>query len=119
MKSADSDILYYGNGRGGAAVSLDDGITVIVATGRTLDRTGVPMWEETDLEDIEALLTEPQKKAIQDYRNRPPLTPLQEMAERLRRKTALRLRRENAQPNSHTYLGQLGEEALVVMSEED
>jgi hypothetical protein len=115
----DDNIIFYENGRGGAAVSLDGGVSVIVPTGRSLNLADTPVWEETDFEHTEVLLTRVQQKALQDHLDRGPLTPLEEMAENLRRESTLRKRRENAPQNFCKYRGKLGERTLVVLSETD
>lgn len=58
------EILYYTNGRGGSAVSVDGGEHVVVATGRSLLLVDTPVWEEADEEDC--TLSSEQEAAVQE-----------------------------------------------------
>lgn len=111
-------IIFYGNGRGGGAVSLDGGVTVIVATGRRLNLADTPVWKNADPEEIEPLLSEAQGAALAAYRERPPLSPLEKMAEDLSRRSALRQRQERG-PGRPAYWGKLPDSARVVVSGDD
>lgn len=54
------EVLYYGNGRGGVAISVDGGEYVVIKTGRRL-LLSATAWEEADTEDRSAL--SPQQEA--------------------------------------------------------
>lgn len=58
------EILYYTNGRGGSAVSVDGGEHVVVVTGRSLLLVDTPVWEEADEEDC--TLSPEQEAAVQE-----------------------------------------------------
>jgi len=75
------EILYYRNPKGAVAISLDEGVTVVIPSGRRLPTTEV--WEETDEDNLEELLTEHQVQVLADFRSRPALTGLDLMAWRL------------------------------------
>jgi len=56
------EVLYYDNGRGGTAISVDGGEYVVVRTGRRL-LLSETSWEESDEEDCGPLTAE-QESAI-------------------------------------------------------
>lgn len=58
------DLIFYTNGKGGVAVSVDGGMEVIVPTGRFLFVENT-VWEEDDSFGIEDL-NEVQKKLIEE-----------------------------------------------------
>ena len=58
------EILYYTNGRGGSAVSVDGGEHVVVSTGRSLLLVDTPVWEEANEEDC--VLSPKQQQAVQE-----------------------------------------------------
>jgi len=62
------EVLFYENGRGGVAVSVDGGEHVVISTGRTLLLADTA-WEESGEEPWDDL-TEPQKAAIVEARER-------------------------------------------------
>ncbi len=70
------EVLYYSNGHGGVAISVDGGEYVIVRTGRRL-LLSETKWEEAD-EDEVGLLSPEQETAIDDVeRERAAMTPEQ------------------------------------------
>lgn len=56
------EVRYYGNGRGGTAISVDGGEYVVISNGRSLYLPDTA-WEEADEEDCSPL-SEDQKAAI-------------------------------------------------------
>ena len=54
--------LYYRNRAGAIAVSVDDGDTLVLPNGRTIEVNA--MWEETDPD--EGALSEPQREAVRN-----------------------------------------------------
>lgn len=92
---ADIEVLFYRNRKGDVAVSLDDGETVWTPQGRNIPMT--PAWEWADEDGLELLLTPHQVKAIEDARNAPPLTEIEELVLRLH-KRQLAVRKDYYQP---------------------
>jgi len=80
----DIEILFYRNCKGAVAVSLDDGETVWTPQGRNIPIT--PAWEWTDEDGLLPLLTPPQVKVLEEARNAPPLTEIEELALRLHKR---------------------------------
>ena len=62
------EVLYYTNGRGGAAISLDGGEHVILKNGRKLLQEDT-IWVESDVDEA-GPLSEIQEQAISDERAR-------------------------------------------------
>lgn len=113
MQDGVMEILYYRTDRGGIAISLDEGETVIIPSGRKMPIT--PVWKETD-EDLEDSLTVMQAGALEEFREKPPMTDLEQMAWNLR-KAERQDEKNYAQPEpDHRYVR---ESALVVVAEFD
>jgi hypothetical protein len=77
MKDGILDLLYYRNPQGNVAISLDEGETVIIPSGKRLRVT--PVWVETDEEGLESRLTQEQADALAVFRVKPPMTDLEQM----------------------------------------
>jgi hypothetical protein len=58
------EVIYYSNGQGGTAISVDEGEHVIIANGRWL-LASETTWEEEGEDDC-GPLSEAQKKAIEE-----------------------------------------------------
>ena len=108
-KDVEEDILFFSNGRGGVALSVDAGETVMIANGRTLDPRKT-VWEETG-EDVEDQLSDLQQAYLRDARS----VVLSDV-ERL-----IRQHRRQRLAESHLYIPEkvrvhVPEDALVVKS---
>lgn len=108
------DILYYRNARGGVAFSPDEGETVVVPIGRRIPIT--PVWKETDedAEDLEPLLTPVQSQILEEFKQKPPMTRIEQMAWELGRRERL-AEKDYAQPEPEHR--KLLESAIVVVSD--
>ena len=113
MSSWEQDIIFYTNGRGGVAVSVDRGDSLILANGRNI-QAAETVWEETD-EDVEARLTDVQKQAVTEVRSRPELDGMDKIVYGYTRA------RQNIQRNDMPLPGRkppvLSEDAVVVVSD--
>ena len=69
--------IFYRNPKGDLGLSLDEGETIWTHQGRNIPMT--PVWEWTDEEDLETLLNPAQTKALQDARNAPSPTELDQL----------------------------------------
>lgn len=108
-------VLYYENGRGGIAVSIDDGDHVILANGKIL-YTHHTVWEEC-AEDYEDLLSPIQKEAVERARKAwEERKDVDEVISAFRR-DRLKAERRTPQKGKPEKKIQVPEGALVVMSE--
>lgn len=82
----EEDIIFYQNGKGGTAVSVNGGDTAILANGKEISLTSKTAWVEAE-DDFaaEESLSEAQRSAVDKVRARPPLTQTEIMALTLRR----------------------------------
>ena len=79
----EQDIVLYTNSKGGVAISIDGGETLMIADGRTLP-VGETVWTEGDVD--ESRLSEVQTRYIEDARaSTGEMTELQKIAANLRR----------------------------------
>lgn len=105
--------LFYRNCVGAVALSVDDGETVWIPQGRNIPLT--PAWKWTDEDGLEACLNDVQTKALEHARNAPPLSDLEQMAEKLR-KGQLKTKKDYRQSR---VFRQVSESVLVVKSDPD
>jgi len=109
------DPLYYENGRGGVAVSLDAGEFVIVKTGRKLLLTQVPLWEESH-EDLEHLLSPEQVAALEKARAAPPPTEMGGLVNTFR-KRRLQQERQDGKARPKAAPRKLSDSVRVITSD--
>jgi hypothetical protein len=115
MQNGIFTILYYRNSRGGVAFSPDEGETVVVPKGRRIPITSV--WQEIDDEDEEDILpglTPIQVQILEEAKQRPPMTELEQMAWELGRRERL-AERDYAPPENE--FRRILESAIVVVSD--
>lgn len=112
MRDGILEVIYYRNCHGAVSVSLDEGETVILPTGRRIPLT--PVWEESDEDGLDMLLTPPQVQALAEFRARPPMTELEQMAWDMR-KRRLAVAKDYAQPVPEPR--KIRESAKVVVSD--
>lgn len=112
MRDGILEVTYYRNCHGAVSVSLDEGETVVIPMGRTIPLT--PVWEESDEDGLDALLTPSQAQALAEFRARPPMTELEQMAWDMR-KRRLAAVKDYAQPIPEPR--KIRESARVVVSD--
>ena len=71
------DIVYFTTERGLVAVSLDEGATILLPTGKTMKPTEA--WEESPVE-LPGKLNERQRTAVEAFLACPPMTEVEEIA---------------------------------------
>lgn len=110
----ETQIIFYQNPRGGYAVSIDGGDTVVLPTGNRIDLVG-SVWTEADDEDLaEKNLSAVQHRALQEVRLRKNATGIDAIL--LRSKESKRsLRGYYAKPEAPPPV--VPEGALVVKSD--
>lgn len=108
----DLPVYYFTTANGLVAVSLDDGVTILLPTGRNIAPTEV--WEEVD-DDLEDRLNEVQKKALDEFRSK-PLTTMERIVRDLTKNRSLQARHFRQPGRPHKVLS---EDAVVVKSSFD
>jgi len=108
------ELLFYRNKIGAVAISVDDGETVWIPSGRNLPLTLA--WEWTDEPGLETLLTPQQNKVLEEAKNAPPLTEIEKMAEDLRKRQRDAQKDYFQPPPPHR---RVRESVLVVTSDPD
>lgn len=108
----EQDIIFYENGRGGVALSVDGGQLILLANGKILPAEDT-VWE-VSYEDVEAKLTPVQRDALEEARKAPPLDELGEVLAEARR-DRIRARKNSLQ--TPRPIPKVPEGALVVVSD--
>lgn len=115
MNNGVFEILFYRNPRGGVAFSPDEGETVVVPIGRRIPLT--PVWKEEvdeDAEEMEKFLTPVQLQMLEEFRERPPMTQIEQMAWELGRRERL-AEKDYVQPEPEYR--KILDSAIVVVSD--
>lgn len=114
-RSRELQIIFYANGRGGVAVSVDEGETLVLADGRVLP-AGSTIWKEALDDEVEDRLSPVQRARVEQVRAKPPARGMEAVVEQYRA-DRLRVSRQFAQPDPE--FPEVPEGALVVKSEFD
>lgn len=107
------DIIYYETAKGLVAVSLDEGETIILPSGKTMPPT--EMWEESPI-DLKDKLNALQLEAVEKFLAQPGMTELEQIAWR-HHKRALGVAKDY-KPPAPEY-PEVPMDAVVVKSEDD
>lgn len=111
----EQDIVLYTNNKGGVAISIDGGETLMIADGRFLP-VGETVWTEGDVD--ESRLSDAQTKYVEDARSLSgEMTELQKIAANLRRDR--RARESDYYRPKEPIKRKLPESALVIAAEFD
>lgn len=114
-RSRELQILFYVNGRGGYAVSVDDGETLFLSSGKTIPQAGT-VWQEALDEDVEPRLSAQQRQVVAEVRARPPARGVAAITEQYRADRIF-ASRHYAQPDPEPV--SVPESALVIKAEFD
>lgn len=104
--------LYFVTEKGLVAVSFDEGLTIILPSGKALKPTEV--WEETD-EDLEHRLSDAQLAALRLMRQA-PVTELDALVQKHLHRT---IRDNQGYRQARAPAREVGENALVIKSDLD
>jgi hypothetical protein len=107
------EILYFTTPKGLVAVSLDEGETIVLPSGKTMKPTEV--WEEASTDLIDKL-TPIQRAALDTFRAAPEMTDLERMAWDLHKGT-LKAAKHYAPRDSKPETPDVSLGALVVESD--
>lgn len=106
-----TDIIYYVTAKGLVALSLDEGETIILSSGKRMPPTEV--WEETS-DDLEASLSDKQKTLLVEARKKKPMTEIEALAWAHRKRERHDKRAYTKGPK---FVRELGENVAVVKSD--
>lgn len=105
------DIIYYTTEKGLVAVSLDEGETIVLPTGKRMPPTEA--WEETS-EDLESRLTDAQKRALRVALGKPEMSEVGALAWKHRKRV---IHDNRAYVQHEAPRREVRESALVVSSD--